>query len=360
MPIKAAAVLSYVGILLFLLNAGISAQDVIPTVVTEEASPAATDVQTVTPETITPSPEENSASPTSVTVTDVVTLTTPTEDITATQESSGLIEIQARALYQAQREDHSGIQLFVYNEQLTLLSVAQTDASGTYTIAVPSSAFYWFVAEAPAHRRFVVGIQPGSAPSDIILAGGDVNSDGCVNNDDLQILVERFDQSGEAITDLNSDQMTDAHDLAILTGNFDPRCESPTPTPTPTILPSATWEATSEWTDVPVETSLPNAEPEASQTPTLIGTEATPTEFPTLASTELPSETPAIVIASPTVEPTLEVTPSPTELPTETPTIATATTTAEPSATGVPSPTLTATAVPSPTPEPVEATVESG
>jgi hypothetical protein len=200
-----------------------------------------------------------------------------------------LVYVDSRAVYQGDLGDNSGIEIYIFDDQRSaLLSVARTDVAGRYSLAVPSDAPYWLVADAPLYRRLVMSIEAANPIPEIVLAGGDINHDACIGPADLDLLTLNYGLPDTPQTDINRDGITDIADLAILTGNYDPSCEIPPVTPT----------------DITVT-------PSPSMTPTTLETmpETTPVIEPT---GEITSE------LTPEVEPTQELDPSATPTPTET------------------------------------------
>lgn len=315
---------------------------------------------------------------------------------TATPGGVPLQFVTSMASYQNRQPDHSDIVVQVVDNDLNLVSVARTDASGVYAVPVPVGAFYWLVVDAPFHRRQVVPMQPGDSIPALILAGGDLNEDGCIGPSDLNQVIVGMESDDQAATDITGDGITDVSDLAIVTGNYQPDCEpepitEPTPEPelTPEVTAEATVESTAEATpeleltpevtaeltqepEATAETTVeatveitpettPEAEPTAEQTAELtpevtaeLTAEVTPTSAPELTVEVTAEFTPEVTVeaAPPTGTPTL--TPSPTATWTSTPTL-TATwtaTTATHTPTWTPTPTATLTETPSATPEP--------
>lgn len=278
---------------------------------------------------------------------------------TATLGGVALQFVSGVAAYQNRQPDHSGIEVQVLDEHLSLIGAARTDSRGVYAAATPVEAFYWLVIDAPLHRQQVIPMQPGERIPDVILAGGDFNNDGCIGPSDLAALMAGLDMPGSSATDITGDGITDVADLAIVTGNYQPGCErTAIETPVPEMTPEAesTAEATPEVT--PEAESTAEATPEIEQT-----AEVTPEWTPDVEP--MPEITPGYE-ASPEVMPELEITPEvtvevpaevteepPAELPVPTPTA-----TPVPAQSPVPTATLTLTAAPTWTPTPTETPLE--
>ncbi|MCB0336700.1 MAG: hypothetical protein KDD62_10360 [Bdellovibrionales bacterium] len=97
----------------------------------------------------------------------------------------------------------------------------------------------------------------------------------------------------------------------------------PTPTPTPTVSPSPTDSPTATATEVPTVTAFPTSTvvPTLTATPTIVLPTESPvptvveTVVPTVTPTDSPLPSATVVIATPTVLPTIPVTPTPTTVP---------------------------------------------
>jgi hypothetical protein len=144
----------------------------------------------------------------------------PAATMTATQAPSQLLTGVVR--YQRRVPDDSGISVFVVSLQGELLATAQTDATGSYLLAVPVDVPYLLYVTAPLHRPYTLLVEPGEMLPEMTLAGGDLNADGCIDTLDLALLTAQFGLTAMPESDISGDGVTDASDLAILTGNFDP------------------------------------------------------------------------------------------------------------------------------------------
>jgi hypothetical protein len=175
-----------------------------------------------------------------------VTATTTETPVGTTLTATPMATVQGRAAYQNRQPDHSGIQITILNGSRILLNTAVTDSAGVYSVAVPTTEFYWLVVDAALHRPFELGVWPGETPPDVVLLGGDLNDDGCVGPSDLALLTAQFELADTTATDITGDGITAEADLAILAGNYDATCETPPATATPTSEPSLTPEMTAE------------------------------------------------------------------------------------------------------------------
>jgi hypothetical protein len=213
-----------------------------------EATPEATATETlpIIPTDATPEITPGAATmEVTVIVTPEVTATESLPELTpeATAPAIVLRVVQGMVRYQNRQGGSDGIQVEVYTEdRATLVSAAQTDGEGRYTVQIPADAPYWLVASAPRYVTQAVLLSADTTPAPLILPGGDLDGDGCVGATDLALLTAQFD-TRIAASDIDGDGVVEAADLAILSGNFDAGCRLiPTP-PEPTI----------ETTDNPVE-----------------------------------------------------------------------------------------------------------
>lgn len=171
--------------------------------------------------------------------------------------------IAGRASYQNRAGGSAGIEIRVYTIDRVLVSSTQTDQNGGYIVAVPAHEFYWLTADAPLHRTFVRGIYPTETVPPIMLAGGDLNADACINRVDIELLQSDI-QTQALHADINGDGLTDARDLAILTGNFDAACQ---PTGMLSSAPEKTAEPMAEVTAEATPEVSPEALPQSSTAP---------------------------------------------------------------------------------------------
>ncbi len=253
---------------------------------TAEPAPTSFD-QDTPPDT----PTETLAATDSPTLTETATSTgTPAITETATDTPTApaaptverlMLAVQGTAHYQNRQPNDAGIRVSILDTQRVPLMLTVTDAAGQYAALIPANEAYWLLVEAPLHRRTVVLIQPGEVLPEVVLAGGDLNQDGCVGPSDITLLTARFDALNSPETDVTGDGMTEAADLAVLAGNFETTCEmtpldvTPTPEPTYEATAETTLEATPEITPetTPLPTDLPPVE---TAEPTLAGTDLSP------------------------------------------------------------------------------------
>jgi hypothetical protein len=105
-----------------------------------------------------------------------------------------------------------------------LLSVTETNARGVFSLPAPADRDFVLLIEAPLHRSLRLELSPNAPLPPLVLAGGDLNADDCVNRADMDILLANYEQADSATSDINSDGLTDLSDLAILTGNYEASC----------------------------------------------------------------------------------------------------------------------------------------
>lgn len=152
--------------------------------------------------------------------------------ITATPTPSPtpiLVPVEGLAVYQNHQPDNLGIQIQILDADGTVLYTAQTQADGTYLVEVPAEIPFRLAADAPKHRPFEILLEPEQPLPDIMLAGGDLNDDGCINVQDIELISSILESSTDTLADINGDGLTGAADLAILTGNFDAACTPAAP-----------------------------------------------------------------------------------------------------------------------------------
>lgn len=298
---------------------------------------------------------------------------TPAAETTAeVQPSPESISFLLRVVYQNRPPDHAGIMVGLWLDDQTQIAAAESDATGQIELSMPAGN-YWLRIDAPLHRRHTIQLQVSEPMPELpvmVLAGGDLNDDGCILPDDLALMLGVLNEDTAAF-DINNDGATDASDLAIVSGNIDPTCEPnahviPPSEMTPTVTVTATASAT--------QTILPEGTAEVTP-PVEITAEVEPettaevtqpvTQTPKVTATDTQTAT-ATMIVEPSPEITAEVTaePIPSDVPptatftltaTVTPTIITPTVTSSPTptathtATATATPTLTATPTASPT-----------
>jgi hypothetical protein len=203
---------------------------------------------------------------------------------TATPGSIPLIVKSAVIEYQ-NRESHEGIEVLITTLDGTLLSVAETNKDGVYSVPIPEDESFMLSAQAPLHRRLDIMIEAQAPLASLILVGGDMNADGCINQSDINIVLAYYEQEDTPQTDINADSITDLADLAILTGNYDGNCEP--------VLPELTTE--------PKATLVASTEPEA----TLVAS----TESKATLVETVPAEVTATIELTVELEETAEASP---------------------------------------------------
>lgn len=186
----------------------------------------------------------------------------PTVQPTATIGGLPLRFIQGIARYQNHVTDDAGIQVQIFDDDLTLVSDVVTNADGIYNVAVPLDSNFWIQVSAWGHRTDRIYITDSEAPPEFTLLAGDLNDDECINFDDLRLI--QVDAEVTPI-DLNDDGIIDLADVALLAGNLKPACVV-TVEPTATISPT------------------PDATPVLSETPS-IATESVPTPLDVVSAT---------------------------------------------------------------------------
>jgi hypothetical protein len=222
----------------------------------------------------------------SATPTETATATeTPTETPTLTPTlERPMRAIQGTATYQNRQPDQSGIILTVLDSLHIPFNIAVTDAQGVYVIIVPEGEPYTLIVSAPLYQRVELQMEPDQPIEPIVLMGGDLDNDTCINAVDLGMLTVQFGDVASVGGDINGDGLTEAADLAILSGNYDPQCGLDlTPTPTPTLNPEETETPVSEETEIPTAEIIPTATetPPAEATPIV---ESTPELTPEVVS----------------------------------------------------------------------------
>lgn len=219
-----------------------------------------------------------------------------------------LMLVNGWASFQNRQPDNAGILVEVRSADGQLWASTVTDAHGSYSVLVPADMPLRFVFIAPLHRINAVIRQPYEDAPPVILAGGDLNGDGCIGDKDIAILTAYFNQLNTPYSDINGDNRTDIADLAILTGHYDSACEYMLVTPTAAPMPTA-----SATVVIPTEEFI-----ETTSEATLEVTAEVTTELPLelLEAEELTSQIQpsatlgAEVTAEMTIEMTAEVTPS--------------------------------------------------
>jgi hypothetical protein len=164
---------------------------------------------------------------------------------TSTPTPVAMMLLMGSARYQSHVPDNSGIEVSISDDNGNILATASSDAQGYYVVSVPAETFFWLTVSAPLHRRVNLQVAPGGLLPEIILAGGDLDADGCIGAHDVALLTAQFEENGTTSTDITGDGITDDSDLAILAGNFEMTCTGTievTATPLPTITSVATLE----------------------------------------------------------------------------------------------------------------------
>jgi hypothetical protein len=144
---------------------------------------------------------------------------------TATPGGYTLRVLNGEVHYQ-NRTEQTGITVSVFDTHDVLLSVAETNTRGVFSIAVPADADFILLIEAPLHQSIRLEMLPGEALPSLTLFGGDLNNDDCINQDDLDLLLADYETIDSPESDINADGNTNLSDLAILTGNYQAECSN--------------------------------------------------------------------------------------------------------------------------------------
>lgn len=212
---------------------------------------------------------------------------TPTISLTVTAAPSptetvaiSMVVISGRAFYQNHSDDNSGIHISVLDENGNLIGAAQTGVNGEYALNVPGQASYQVVIEAFLHRRIQFRLLGSESLPDMVLAGGDLDADGCIGQRDLDLFMNLFTSQDVNLGDITGDGVIDASDFAIVAGNYQNECPSIEPTPTSSPLPLS---------PTPSSTAVESMTP--TEAATVIGATISPVVDPTpeIASTITPS-----------------------------------------------------------------------
>ena len=142
---------------------------------------------------------------------------------TATLGTIPMEVLNGSVQYQS-RTEHSGIVIQIFTQDNRLLSAAETNSKGIFSVAVPAEENYIVLVQAPLHRSIRLIAEAGIGLPPLVMAGGDLNGDGCINYADMDTLLASYDRANTPETDINADGKSDLSDLAILTGNFDADC----------------------------------------------------------------------------------------------------------------------------------------
>lgn len=151
----------------------------------------------------------------------LTTASTASETATSSLVPFPLRLVVGTAQYQSRVTNHLGIEIIILDANRNLVASSTTNSDGAYEVAVPVEDFFWLIVQSPLHRRFELGIWPEETLPVVILAGGDIDRDGCINAIDLALLTTEFGITNST-TDITGDGLTDASDLAVLAGNYAP------------------------------------------------------------------------------------------------------------------------------------------
>jgi hypothetical protein len=222
-----------------------------------------------------------------VTVVDATFSFTPTASpiITLAPSPTETIEIlmdviSGRVIYQNHGTDNSGIDISVLDGDGNLIATTKSDANGEYALKVPGQASYQVVIEAFLHRRIQFTLLAGESLPDRVLAGGDLDADGCIGQRDLDLFMSLFTSQNVNLGDITGNGVIDASDFAIVAGNFQNECPLIEPTPISSPLPVS---------PVPSLTAVESITP--TETPTVIEATLSPVVdlTPAIESTITPS-----------------------------------------------------------------------
>jgi hypothetical protein len=170
---------------------------------------------------------------------------TPTSTSTPNPTASPMPDriLRGRVTYQV-GQNHAGILITAHNADGWQTST-HSDELGIYSLDIYSASAYTLEFSAPLYLSQQIWLVPGDSPAAVILLGGNINSDTCINQLDLDLLKLHYEL--DSSTDIDRDGHTDASDLAILTGNYDASCGlSPEVTETASAILGS--EATAEVT----------------------------------------------------------------------------------------------------------------
>jgi hypothetical protein len=181
-----------------------------------------------------------------------------------------MLLMSGNAFYQNHGRDHAGIQISVFDVDEHLIGFTETDVHGQYALNVPALSSYRVVIEAALHRPIQFPLSGNEQISDIVLAGGDLDEDGCIGQLDLEGFISLFNSANISQGDITGDGVIGAADFAVLTGNYENNCALIEPAPSATPLPLS---------PTPSSTLIESAAPEV--------TASTPTEEPTVIGATL-------------------------------------------------------------------------
>jgi hypothetical protein len=156
----------------------------------------------------------------------ITPIETATSEILAAATIGAIpMEILLGSVEYQNRKDHSGIRIQIFTEGEVFLSEAQSNAEGLFSVAVPAEEGFIVLIDAPLHRTIRVLAEPNIGLPPLVLAGGDLDGNGCITFADMNQLLASYDSANSPETDINADGQSNSSDLAILTGNLESACE---------------------------------------------------------------------------------------------------------------------------------------
>ncbi len=100
---------------------------------------------------------------------------------------------------------------------------AVNTVSGAYTITVPADTYEFVVTKAKhlsyTKSALAVNEDTGNVTKDVTVYGGDLDESGCVDFDDLMLIVNNYNSDVEA-GDFNEDGAVDFDDLSMVLNNY--------------------------------------------------------------------------------------------------------------------------------------------
>jgi hypothetical protein len=202
----------------------LSPSPTIPSEVTVEVTDAPVAENTATESAELHLPETTDA--VEVTQEIVIPSETATSEILATATIGAIpMEILLGSVEYQNRKDHSGIRIQIFTEGDVFLSEAESNAEGIFSLAVPAEESFIVLIEAPLHRAIRLLAEPNIGLPPLVLAGGDLDGNGCINFADMNQLISHYESANSPETDINADGQSNSSDLAILTGNLESACE---------------------------------------------------------------------------------------------------------------------------------------
>ncbi len=210
------------------------------------AFPTSTPSEFPTRETTVEVTEETTANLTeemTPTLFDIPTLDFATLEPTPTETPLPILLVGV-VRYQNRASDLEQIRVTAYNTIGQVIGFAATEIDGRFEIEISYTDLYHLIINAPLHQtlHFISTDMPN--PLAVILAGGDLDGDGCVLTEDLTVLTSLYD-TDSTMADINADGIVDVADLSILAGNLQDVCTPWTP---------FAFEPTAEVTLIPEET----------------------------------------------------------------------------------------------------------